>query len=138
MRVEGTRQGVLSPDLVGVLAKQADERKLSLSRWRKRRFELKNGSLHYYEPEAGGKLKGEIKLSDPSTDVLEDATKADPSLGRAASTHAFAVRTAGRVWVLQAASGAEKERWVRMIRERVGRAAEPLRTMEDIGVTTVL
>ena len=42
---------------------------MSLPKWKRRRFELKGGSLYDSEPEPGGKLKGDIKLSDPTVEV---------------------------------------------------------------------
>lgn len=137
MRLEGTRQGVLSPDLMGVLLKQGDERKMSLQKWKRRRFELKGGSLYYSEPESGGKLKGDIKLSDPTVEVFADPAKADASL-KIGEPHVFVVRTASRRWILRATSAPEKELWVRKIRENIGKQPEPLHMTEDISVATLL
>ena len=58
------RQGVLEPQLVGTLLKQGREGKMSLSKWKARRFELQGGSLYYYRPQELHTAAGHIELHD--------------------------------------------------------------------------
>ena len=69
LRVRGRRRGVLKPERCGPLCKRPAAGSFALQRWKPRHFELRGGSLYYYDlgasggaPPAGSGPKGHIPL----------------------------------------------------------------------------
>ena len=124
LKVAGTRRGVLRPELTGTLEKQGEG--WSLQKWRTRKFELRSGTLYYYDPEDMSKPKGNVPLSFRGVEVLSEGHKesADPLV--------IVVCTPQRNYCLRAPDQNAKDTWVDALRARVGRPEAPLRLLEVV------
>ena len=129
LSVHGTRRGVLRPEKVGTLEKQGEPGRLSLHKWRTRHFELRKGSLYYYDPDDHSRPKGVIPLAYPGVEVLADGHK------EASDPRVFVVCTPLRHYALRAPDAAGKDEWVASLRERIGRSEAPLRHLEVVTAT---
>lgn len=84
LRASGTRRGVIRPTLVGVLEKQGEPGRLCLHKWRTRRFELRDGSLAYYDLADLSKPKGVVRTTAAAAAATSTFPfPADPSEGSA-------------------------------------------------------
>ena len=105
---------------------QGEPGKLTFQKWRSRTFELRGGSLYYYDPHDLSQPKGVISLSMRGVEILPDGHRecADPL--------AFVVCTPTRNWCLRAPDALTKQRWVDALRLRVGHPESPLRLLEQV------
>ena len=139
--VLGTKLGGLHPTLVGQLSKHGEQGKVSLSRWKTRRFELQGGSLVYYRPEdaaMGAKPKGTVSLSDRRTTLLSDATGGATGSQHRNGPLCFDVVTPTRRYTLMAPDAATKNLWLSAITAAVGQPAARLVLVEEVGCVAVV
>ena len=139
--VLGTKLGGLHPTLVGQLSKHGEEGKVSLSRWKTRRFELQGGSLVYYRPEdaaMGAKPKGTVSLSDRRTTLLSDATGGATGSQHRNGPLCFDVVTPTRRYTLMAPDAATKNVWLSAITAAVGQPAARQVLVEEVGCVAVV
>ena len=128
LRIAGMRRGILRPELVGVLDKQGEPGRLTFHKWRTRRFELRGGSLYYYDREDLARPKGLISLAFRGVEILSEGHR------ESTETHSFVICTPARNWCLRAPDAETKELWVERLRAHVGRTEAPLRHIEDMAV----
>ena len=126
LEVVGTRRGVLRPERVGMLEKQGEPGRLTFHKWRTRQFELRAGSLYYYDPEDLKRPKGVVPLTYRGVEILSEGHResADPLV--------FVVCTPSRNYCLRAPDTASKDAWVEALRAHVGQPEAALRHLEVI------